>query len=164
MNTAAKTIGVALLIILTGTLASLRVLGFEPHDTRPGLWLTGERVTEPVTDWSFTQDHQEIFIQTRTRWLIPHSVTAYCAVYDGELYLFSAYYQGGEFPDGRAWNRNVMRDPRVRLQIGDRLFDRTLRHVTDSATRAEVHASFVDKYPQWSSPGLQNVHILRVEG
>lgn len=162
MKTARKKIGVALILVVAGALVSLRVLGLNPSDQRPGLWLTGELAAEAVSDWSFTEDHQEIFVQTRTRYGMPHSVTTYCTLYDGDLYLFSAYYQGGVFPDDRGWNRNVMRDPRVRLKIGGRLFDQTVAHVTDSDTRQAVHTSFEAKYPQWSSPGLQNVHILRV--
>ena len=164
MKKAAKTIAIALPLIVAIALVSLRLLGYAPRDQRAGLWLTGDRVTEPVADWSFTEDHQEIFVQTRTPYLIPHSVTTYCTVYGGDLYLFSAYYQGGVFPDERAWNRNVMRDPRVRLKIGDRVFDQTVSHVTDAATRAAVHANAVAKYSGWTSPGLENVHILRVEG
>ena len=164
MKKIAKMAGMALLLIVGVTLVSLRLLGYEPSDQRPGLWLTGDRVTEPVADWSFTEDHLEIFVQTRTPYLIPHSVTTYCVVYEGDLYLFSAYYQGGVFPDERGWNRNVMRDPRVRLKIGDRVFDQTLSHVTDAETREAVHASAVAKYQQWSSPGLENVHILLVGG
>ena len=162
MKKTAKMAGIILLLIVGGALVSLRLLGYEPRDLRPGLWLTGDRVAEPVTDWSFTEDHPEIFVQTRTRYLIPHSVTTYCAFYEGDLYLFSAYYQGGVFPDERGWNRNVMRDPRVRLKIGDRLFDQTVSHVTDAETREAVHANAVAKYQQWSSPGLENVHILLV--
>ncbi len=162
MKKTAKTAGITLLLIVGGTLGSLRLFGYEPSDQRPGLWLTGDRVTEPVTDWSFTDDHPVIYVQTRTPYLIPHSVTTYCAFYEGDLYLFSAYYQGGVFPDERGWNRNVMRDPRVRLKIGDRIFDQTVSLVTDAETRAAVHASAVAKYPQWSSPGLENVHILLV--
>jgi len=157
-----KRAGVALFLIVVGAVLSLRVLGLEPSDQRPGSWLTGERVEGPVTDWSFTSEHEEIYVQTRTRLGIAHSVTTYCALYEGDLYLFSAYYQGGVFPNERAWNRNVMRDPRVRLKIGDRVFDQTLRHVTDEATRAAVHERFVAKYPEWTSPGLENVHVLRV--
>ena len=163
MKKAAKTIGIALALIVVGTLVSFRLLGYEPGDQRPGLWLSGERVTEPITDWSFTADHEEIFVQTRTLYLLPHSVTTYCTFFDGDLYLFSAYYQGGTFPDERGWNRNVMRDSRVRLKIGDRLFDQTVRLVTDADTRAAVHANAVAKYPEWSSPGLENVHMLLVE-
>ena len=164
MKKTLKTAGIALLLLVGGGLVSLRLLGYEPRDQRPGLWLAGDRVTEPVTDWAFTENHQEIFVQTRTPYLIPHSVTTYCTVYEGDLYLFSAYYQGGVFPDERGWNRNVMRDPRVRLKIGDRLFDQTVSHVTDAEKHEAVHASFVAKYPEWSSPGLENVHILLVGG
>ncbi len=35
-------------------LVTLRIVGLDPKDRRPGLWLTGELVTQPVTDWSFT--------------------------------------------------------------------------------------------------------------
>ncbi len=157
-------IGVALVALVAGAVVLfVIVVGVEPRDQSPGLWLSGERVTEPVTDWSFTDDYEEIFVQTRSPYLVPHSVTTYCALYDGDLYLFSAYYEGGVFPDARAWNRNVMRDPRVRLKIGGQLFDRTVRHVTDAATRQAVHERFIAKYPQWTSPGLDNVHFLLVE-
>lgn len=162
MKRMATRAGITLLVIVAAAVVSLRILGFEPSDQRPGLWLTGDRAEGPTRDWAFTDDHEEIFVQTRTRVLIPHSITTYCAVHEGDLYLFSAYYQGGVFPDERAWNRNVMRDPRVRLKIGERLFDQALSHVTDQETRRAVHESFVAKYPEWSSPGLENVHILRV--
>ena len=162
MKKVAKTVGIAACLILVGAIVSLRITGYEPTDQRPGLWLVGDRSTEPVADWSFTEDHQEIFVQTRSPYFLPHSVTTYCTLFEGDLYLFSAYYQGGTFPDERGWNRNVMRDPRVRLKIGDRVFDQTVSHVTDADTRAAVHASFVAKYPEWSSPGLENVHILLV--
>jgi hypothetical protein len=162
MTNNAKRIGIVVSLFAAGTLVTVLTFGLEPSDQRPGLWLAGERVTEAVADWSFTEEHREIFVQTRTRYLIPHSVTTYCALYAGDLYLFSAYYGGGVFPDARGWNRNVMRDPRVRLKIGDRLFDQTVSHVTELETREAVHASFVAKYPEWSSPGLENVHFLLV--
>ncbi len=164
MKRASKTVVTVLIAVVAGGLGALRMVGLEPRDQRPGLWLRGERVTEPVTDWSFTGSHREIHVQTRTPYLVPHSITTYCALHGGDLYLFSAYYGGGAFPDGRAWNRHVLRDPRVRLKIGDRLFDRTVSHVTDPETRAAVHESFRSKYPEWSSPGLENVHIFRVGG
>ena len=109
--------------------SQLRVFGFEPGDMRPGLWLTGELVT------------------------------VYCAQYNGDFYLFSAYYGEGNFPDMRGRNQNVMRDPRVRLKIGGRLFDQTLRYVDDESIRTPVHQAFADKYPEWPSPGQENVHI-----
>ncbi len=154
--------GSILVVVLVLGLLTLRFVGYEPRDGSPGLWVTGELVTTPVTDWSFTEDVEEVFVETRTWYYIPHSVNGYCTVYNDELYLFSAYYQGGEFPDNRFWNRNVMRDPHVRLKIGNQLFERTVSHVTDEAEREAVHQTFVEKYTEWTSPGLENVHMFRV--
>ena len=86
-------------------LVFLRIVGYEPKDTSPGLWIAGNTVSEPVTDWSFTNEIDEIFVETRTPYLVPHSITTYCGVYDGKFYLFSAYYEGGEFPYARRWNQ-----------------------------------------------------------
>ena len=157
-----KISGISLIVIALFTILSLLIVGYEPQDQSPGLWLTGELATEPVADWSFTEQHGEIFVQTRSPWLIPHSVTTYCATYNDSFYLFSAYYGGGDFPDLRRWNKNVVRDPRVRLKIGDQLFDQTLSYIDDESIRMPVHQAFVDKYPQWASPGLENVHIFQV--
>ena len=154
--------GISLIVITLFTSLYLLIVGYEPQDQSPGLWLTGELATEPVADWSFTEQHGEIFVQTRSPWLIPHSVTTYCATYNDSFYLFSAYYGGGDFPDLRRWNKNVVRDPRVRLKIGDQLFDQTLSYIDDESIRMPVHQAFVDKYPQWASPGLENVHIFQV--
>ena len=158
-----KIAGLSLLVILAVTLTSLRIFGYEPRDLSPGMWVRGELVTEPVSDWSFSDQFGEIFVQTRTWWLVPHSVNVYCTVYNGDLYLFSAYYQGGNFPDNRLWNRNVMRDPRVRLKIGERLFDQSVSYVTDVSNKEPVLQSFIKKYPLWNSPGIDNVHIFLVE-
>ena len=157
-----KISGISLIVIALFTILSLLIVGYEPQDQSPGLWLTGELATEPVADWSFTEQHGEIFVQTRSPWFIPHSVTAYCATYNDSFYLFSAYYGGGDFPDLRRWNKNVVRDPQVRLKIGDQLFDQTLSYIDDESIRMPVHQAFVDKYPQWASPGLENVHIFQV--
>ncbi len=154
--------GSLVLLCLVLGLITLRVIGFEPRDRSPGFWLKGELVTTPVTDWSFTDQFEEINVETRTWYFIPHSVTTYCAIYNDQLYLFSAYYQGGEFPLGRFWNQNVLRDPRVRLKIGNQLFDRTVSVVTDPTEREAVHQSFIKKYTEWQSPGSANVHSFRV--
>jgi len=157
--------GLSLLICLVLGLITLRFIGFEPRDRRPGFWVTGELVTTPVTDWSFTDQFEEIYVETRTWYFIPHSVTTFCAAYNDQLYLTSTYSQGGEFP-GRFWNRNVVRDPRVRLKIGNQLFDRKLLLVTDKAEKEAVLLSKMKKYPEkgnpLENPGLNNVHMFRV--
>ncbi len=114
----------------------------EPKDRRPGFWLSGELVDTPVTVWSFTDEIPEIFVETRTWYGIPHSVTTVCVALNGILYVPSVYFEGGEFPDARFWNRNVVRDPRVRLKIGERIFEREAVLVEDPAEWREVLDAF----------------------
>ncbi len=129
-------------------LAVARIVGFEPNGRRPGLWLKGNVVTTPVTDWSFTDKIQNVKIQTKTRYLLPHSVTINCVSYKGQLYLDSFYGPGLTYPHGRSWNEDVARDPRVRIKVGDELYDRTLALVTDPAEQAAVNEAKFKKYPE----------------
>jgi hypothetical protein len=156
--------GVAVICVAL-LLVTLRVTGFEPRECpvaslswrcrMPGLWLRGNLATAPVTDWSFTDKYQTVKLQTRDRFLLPHSVTTYCVSYNGQLYLTSVYTRGQpQYPHGRHWNENVARDPHVRIKIGDQLFDRTLVYVTDPAERAAVIRNKAKKYPkQIIAPG-----------
>ena len=140
----------------------LRVVGLDPHERRPGLWLAGERVTTPVTDWSFTDQYPTIYLQTRARYLLPHSVTITCVAHGGQLYLTSVFREGSPFPQGKLWTSNVMRDPHVRLKIGDRVYDRTLALVTDPAERAAVLESKAKKYPGQRIATTSSVYLFRV--
>jgi len=163
---------VAIVVCLVLLLLVLRVTGFEPRDCAsggdswtcrvPGLWLRGNLVTTPVADWSFTDNYQTVKLQTRDRFFLPHSVTTYCVSYNGQLYLTSVYRPGLQFPNGRRWNENVARDPHVRIKIGDRLYDRTLVYVTDSAIRAAVIANKRKKYPQQIIAPGSYIHVFHV--
>ncbi len=119
----------------------LLVLGcVDPQDRRPGLWLSGESVSEPVEDWSFTRAHREIFIETRTPYWIPHSVTIVCVDLDGRLYV------GARRPTEKRWVAYVARDPRVRLAIGGRLYERRLEKVEDPRDREAIYRAYAEKY------------------
>ena len=120
----------------------------------PGLWLKGEPVTNAVTDWSFTDKIPKIKIQTQTPFLLPHSVTIWCAVYDGNLYVTS--YRG------RLWVEDIIRDPHVRLKIADQVFDRTLSVVSDPAEKAAVLQAKGKKYPEWKVPTVSASTVFRV--
>jgi hypothetical protein len=164
MKTALK-IGGGIVICLVLLLVILRITGFEPRECAnaglswtcrtPGLWLRGNPVTTPVTDWSFTDKFQNAKVQTRDRFMLPYSVETYCVSYNGQLYLTSVYQPGvPAYPHGRHWNENVARDPHVRIKIGDQLFDRTLVYVTDPDERAAVIKNKAKKYPlQVIAPG-----------
>lgn len=153
----------ALLACAAVALVTLRIVGLDPKDRRPGLWLTGELVTKPVTDWSFTDKYPTIFVQTRSRYGLPHSVTTSCTAHNGALYLTSVYRPGGQFPRDRLWNANVVRDPHVRLKIGDQVFDRTAALVTDPAERDAVLETKAKKYPRQRVSDKSLVYVFRVQ-
>ena len=149
-----------ILVFLALLLVVLRITGLNPHDRIPGLWLTGNLVTTPVTDWSFTDKVPNIKLQTQSRFLLPHSVTINCLAYEGQLYVSSIYPAGPP----RSWNENVMRDPHVRIKIGDMLYDRTLVLVTDPAEIEGVLQARAKKYPQLKIPANATEHIFHVVG
>ena len=124
-------------------------LACEPEGRRPGLWLRGESVHTAVDDWSFSDSFREIAVETRTWYLLPHSVTTACAANDGHLYVPSVYGSDAKFPEARFWHRNVARDPRVRVKVGDRVYDRNAVLVTDPEEQAAALAAFAAKYPFW---------------
>ena len=154
--------GFGFVFLVLIALVSFRVFGLQPKDLRPGLWLSGDLVTEPVTDWTFTHNHSEIFVQTNTSYGIPHSITTYCLEYEGNLYLFSSYYGGGTFPDDRAWNRNVARDPRIRMKIGESLYDQQLTVENNESIRQAILEGWLQKEEGWTSPGLENFYVYLV--
>jgi hypothetical protein len=140
----------------------LRITGFNPgmpaptndHPTswerHPGLWLTGHLVTTPVTDWSFCDQNYRVQIQTRTWYLLPHSVTVTCTSVDGKLYLTSAMPHGAVYPNGSAWHRDLARDPRFLIKMGDNLYPvKMAYHVTDPVEDAAVDEAKIKKYPPY---------------
>jgi F420H(2)-dependent quinone reductase len=144
-------------------LVALRGVGLDPHERRPGLWLTGQSVTGAVTDWSFSDQFQAIYVQTRAWYGLPHSVTTSVTAYNGRLYLTSVYRPGMRFPDDRVWNKNILRDPHVRLKIGDRVFDGTAALVTDPAEKDAVLDAKAKKYPRQRATDKSLVHVFRVQ-
>ena len=155
---------VLIIVVVAAVLVLMSFTGFEPRTCpptdrsltcrMPGLWLKGEPVTTPVSDWTFTDQIPQIKIQTQTPYLLPHSVTIWCAVYNGNLYVTS--YRG------RQWVEDIIRDPQVRLKIEDRVFDRTLTVVDDPAEKAAVLQAKGKKYPQWKVPSVSAATVFRV--
>ncbi len=149
-----------IVVCLILILIVLRITGFGPHARTPGLWLKGNVVTTPVTDWSFTDKIPVVQLQTETSYLLPHSVNINCLNYNGQLYLVSVYPAG----TAHTWNDNVMRDPHVRLKIGDDIYDRTVSLVTDPAEQEGVLQARHNKYPQLKVPPNSTIHVFHVVG
>ncbi len=111
----------------------------EPSDRTPGLWLSGD-VSEFPGDWSFTQDHQEIFVEVSTPYFLSHSVTIWCASLDGDLYI------GARDPDSKSWPGWVDSNPDVRLKVGDALYDVRVKPLEDKETVQALRAVYAAKY------------------
>ena len=145
--------------ILVLILVTLRFTGLEPEYldlkelrargmiARPGLWLRGDVVTTPVTDWSWVdqrphpgREFNTIMVETRTPYLIPHSVTTNVLPKGRELYIYSNQNVRLHipFPRDKSWTHNVARDPRVRIKIDDRLYEVTLVLISDRAEAAAI--------------------------
>jgi len=115
----------------------------EPRGERPGFGISGELTTEVVTDWSFTDDIEEIAIETRTWYRLPHSVTIWCVSIDGDLYVAADY---PNYPDESHWVSAVRRDPNVRLRIAGKIYERRLDLITDPERTDFVDRAFGRKY------------------
>jgi hypothetical protein len=164
MRKLAKIVG-STIIGLIAVLMLTSFTGFEPKDCpptdksmsceMPGLWLKGEPATTPVTDWSYTDKIPQVKIQTQSWFLLPHSMTIWCAVYNGNLYVTSRRH-------GRMWVDDIMRDPHVRLKIADQVFDRTLSVVDDPDEKAAVLQTKGKKYPEWKITPVAEAAVFRV--
>jgi hypothetical protein len=104
----------------------------------PGGQLSGELVTDPVSDWSFSDEFKNIRLETSLD--DPYSVTLWCATNEGQLYIAAA--RGKE----STWARNLVDDPRARVLIDGKLYERKAVHVTDSSEADAALRMFVAKY------------------
>src|ERR1700733_4296794 len=125
-------IGLVFLLLL-----SLRITGFNPKGPRPGLWLSWMIAKTAVADWSFSDQYPMVQVQTRPWYIVPHSVTIFCASYENRLYLQAL---------GKTWKEYVLHDPRVRIKIADRLYDGTAVPITDQQEYWGVAQSMKKKY------------------
>ena len=154
-------IGLPLVGLAAAALLTLRIIGFEPwyidpassefaasnRTAWPGLWLKGEVVSQPVTDWNFINqvNHpvtgNSIMLETRTWYGIPHSVTINARPRGDKLYL-SGSEQGSrldkEFPYSKAWWANIERDPRIRMKIDGKIYEATVALVQDRDEVAQL--------------------------
>ena len=145
-------------IILVAIGLALGLSACEPSDRTPGLWLSGE-VSDFPDDWSFTQDHQEIFVEVNTPYLISHSVTIWCAALDGVLYI------GARDPDTKNWPSWVDSSPDIRLKIGDKLYDVRATPLDGEDTITALRQVYAQKYelPPAYLSGPTSTRYWRIE-
>jgi hypothetical protein len=161
MKTLGKLLG-SILVLLILLLLMFRLTGLPPAGGWPGLWLRGGVVTDPVNDWSFTDQYPVIQVQTKSWYGLPHSVNTHCVAYNGQLYWGSSHPASQPYPGRRIWDRNVARDPHVRLKIGGKIHERVLVHGVDPAEHYAVVQAEMKEYPNYRYPKGSEVNIFHV--
>jgi len=127
-------------LALTALLLAIALAGAcQPSGRRPGLWLAGEPAPLP-DDWSFTDAQREIAIEVQSPYLLPHSVTIWCASADGALFV------AARDPDEKRWPGWVESDPEVRLGIDGRLYQAKLVRLDDPERIATARRAYAAKY------------------
>ena len=90
-------------------------------------------------DWSFSEAHPLIALETRGA-LFRHTVTILCIAADGRLYVMARH------APRKRWVRNLARDSRVRLRIGDALYAGRAVRLGEPAEGEAVARAFLRKY------------------
>ncbi len=96
---------IAIVVTLALVLGLVLLFRTEPLAIIPGGRLSGEEVTVPVTDWSFTEQYTTVTLEVRST--DPYSVNTSSLLDDGVLYVPSG--RGGE----SRWAQFLLQDSRV---------------------------------------------------
>jgi F420H(2)-dependent quinone reductase len=158
-----KVVGVIVACVIVA-LVVLSIIGLDPKQRRPGLWLKGDVQNFPA-DWTFADKYQTIMVETHPWYLIPHSVNIFFISSQGNLYLHADYDPGGTFPSAKSWTASVARNPVVRLKLGNRVFDAKAYLVTDKAEADALFEVQRKKYPKSPYSDYRrrgDVYFLRV--
>ena len=139
MRKTVKAIGIAvvgLLVIVGITILGARWI-YGPLGPFPGPELAGSVVEEPVEDWSPVDAIKVIQIETRPE--DPYSVSTWLTRIDDGIYVFAA-------DDESPWVRNISEDPRVRIRIESRIYERRAVRVANPETKRAFLTGMKSKY------------------
>ena len=140
-------------VVVAGALYLLRT---DPIYMISGKGLSGDELPYPA-DWSMCSDHQTIAVEARVD--DPHSVTTICVVHDGDLIVPAM--NGSE----KQWPAMVVRDPRIRVKIGDTVYPARADRLVD-VSMADLLPSIAAKYPQIAerdpADAPQDVWLFRI--
>jgi len=108
----------------------------EPIVMIPGGALEGSLSSAP-TDWSFTDSEDTVVLETRPE--DPYSVNVWGVAAAGQFFIAAGDSEG-------QWAKNILEDPRVRLKIGDALYELQATPTDDPADLEAFLAAVKKKY------------------
>jgi hypothetical protein len=136
----------------------LAIAGCGPIGPFPGGPLRGEVVPGPVTDWSFSDEHP--LIQVETRPAFPHSITTICFTHQGKLYVPA---RGGA---EKKWPYYLLVDPAVKVRIDGRVYLGRATRISDDSQRNALFEAAARKYERLadrSADEMANVWVFRID-
>ena len=119
-----------------------------------GPFTSGELVTGPEPDWSFTRDIQEVEFQlvdpprSRTTWILEH---------EGRIFIPCGYMTTRWGKIWKQWPLEALEDGRAILRIGDKLYERALVRIEDGPLLAPLTAELGRKYTRVAGVGPEAV-------
>jgi hypothetical protein len=104
----------------------------------PGGPMSGERVVEPVRDWTFVLDRDTVELEVNPT--APRSVTTWVVGYQGQAYIPAA------FGSRKIWPARLLADARAVLRVDGKLYQQQAVRVTDEALLEELRGALIRKY------------------
>ena len=106
--------------------------------------LKGELQSGPVAGWTFLDSEETVQLETRPD--DPYSINIWIGRHDGKPYIVTSLILGEEEPSQRAWVQQVEKDPRVRIRVAGKLYERRAVRVSDPDEAETVRAKLMAKY------------------
>jgi len=122
---------VGLWIAKTAVVGVFIFAGCGPIGPIPGGALSGEVGAPRMMDWSSAAEVENAQLETRPA--DPHSVNTWFAAVGSQLYVPTSMILGPKNPDGRSWVAHVAEDDRVRIRLGETVYERRAVRVTDGS-------------------------------
>ena len=123
------------------------VVGVGACDRMPGCRPTPQlaqqartEVADPVDNWSFAAQTQEIILETAGKkgW---RPVTIWSAVVDGRFFIAT-----DDSVEKKVWVSQIVRNPQARVTIGDRVYPVVAEAITQPALWRAVMEAYASKY------------------
>ncbi len=127
-------VGLALLMM---TILFFYLNRSDPYGPLPGKKLLGEEITDPIDDWSFTEQARNVTFEVRPS--DPYSVTTSCVLHDGVFHVLATSIEN-------RWAQFLLQDPNMRLRMTDKLYPVRATLVEDPNRISAIFKTLEQKY------------------
>ncbi|MEQ9021449.1 MAG: hypothetical protein RLN82_01665 [Pseudomonadales bacterium] len=122
-----------------------------PCERMPGAYLSGDRVEQPIADWTFANQVQLCQIQTSSGF-IPHAINLNCmADSNGKLFLSCSQCEG------KRWSTAALENPAGYIRLEGQVYPITLRRLVSSSELDNAWRSRAQKLSRLSGATLGEI-------